>query len=70
MTLRTRNSILSTQEYNPFWEEIRSYSRRGKFNDGVNDKYQGWSPYNYCMSNPLLNNDPEGRIVGFGDDKE
>ena len=40
MTLRTRNNILSVQDYNPFGEEIRNYSRRDKLPGGVDDKYK------------------------------
>lgn len=31
--------------------------------DPKSDKYPGWSPYNYCLNNPLINVDPDGREV-------
>lgn len=26
------------------------------------DKYRGWSPYNYCLNNPTVNYDPNGKF--------
>lgn len=27
------------------------------------EKYQSWSPYNYCLNNPIINTDPNGDTV-------
>ena len=31
--------------------------------DPMNDKYPGWSPYNYTLNNPIRNTDPTGLCV-------
>jgi hypothetical protein len=31
--------------------------------DPLADKYPGWSPYNYCLNNPLKYVDPDGKDV-------
>lgn len=41
--------------------------------DSLAEKYFGWSPYNYCMQNPINYTDPDGRWVdvegGTGDNQ-
>ncbi len=37
--------------------------------DPLESKYAGLSPYNYCIGNPVMYHDPDGRQVGGGDDK-
>ncbi|MGE5411378.1 MAG: RHS repeat-associated core domain-containing protein [Clostridiales bacterium] len=32
--------------------------------DPLKDKYPGWSPYNYCLDNPLKFVDPDGKAIG------
>jgi RHS repeat-associated protein len=29
--------------------------------DPMMEKYPGWSPYNYCMNNPVILIDPDGK---------
>ena len=31
--------------------------------DPLADKYPGWSPYNYCLGNPLNSFDPDGEAI-------
>ena len=47
--------------------------------DPMADDYPGWSPYNYCLNNPVVNFDPDGRsthtdsdgnVVAVYDDKD
>ncbi|HLN34649.1 MAG TPA: M91 family zinc metallopeptidase, partial [Nitrososphaeraceae archaeon] len=33
--------------------------------DPLADKYPGWSPYNYCLNNPVNLVDPDGRKIVF-----
>ncbi len=37
--------------------------------DPLESKYAGLSSYNYCLNNPVMNHDPDGRQAGGGDDK-
>lgn len=42
---------------------VRKYDyETGRFNsiDPLWEKYYGWSPYQYCMNNPVINIDPTG----------
>ena len=40
--------------------------RKGKVNPLV-EKYPGWSPYNYCLNNPIITIDPDGRDTLYFD---
>ncbi len=33
--------------------------------DPLASKYPGWSPYNYCLNNPVNSIDPNGEWVNF-----
>ena len=36
--------------------------------DPLADKYPGWSPYNYCVNNPLIVVDPDGMAAEYKDE--
>ena len=44
---------------------VRKYDYDGRFNsiDPLWEKYYGWSPYQYCMNNPIWAKDWDGRDV-------
>ncbi len=41
----------------------RQEAKEGQSVDPLAAKYPGWSPYNYCLNNPLSNTDPNGEWV-------
>lgn len=42
---------------------ILSFIARWHRLDPKADKYPGWSPYNYCLNNPINLFDPDGREI-------